>query len=46
MTARGRAAETAIRYHCRLSIETMHPRFAVIDPAGFSVVVTVNSGYE
>lgn len=46
MTARGRAAETAIRHHCRLSIETMHPRFAVIDPAGFSVVVTVNSGYE
>lgn len=41
-----RQAETAIRYHCRLSIETMHPRFAIIDPAGFSVVLTVNSGYE
>jgi len=24
----------------------MHPRFGVVDPAGFSVIVTVNSGYE
>lgn len=39
-------AETAIRHHCRLSIETLHPRFARVDPAGFSVIVTVNSGYE
>lgn len=39
-------AETAIRRHCRLSIETMHPRFARIDLAGFSVILTVNSGYE
>ncbi len=42
-----KAAETALRHHCRLSIETMHPRFAKLDKAGgFSIVVTVNSGYE
>lgn len=41
-----RQTDVAIRHHCRLSIETMHPRFAVLDPAGFSVIVTVNSGYE
>jgi hypothetical protein len=41
-----RQAETAIRHHCRLSIETLHPRFGLTDPAGFSVILTVNSGYE
>jgi hypothetical protein len=40
------AAQTALRHHCRLSTETTHPRFATIDPAGFSVILTVNSGYE
>lgn len=39
-------AETALQYHCRLSVETMHPRFGWRDPAGFSIVLTVNSGYE
>jgi hypothetical protein len=39
-------AEIALRYHCRLSIETMHPRFARLDPAGYSIVLTVNSGFE
>lgn len=39
------AAATALRYHCRLAIETMHPRFATRD-TDFSVIVTVNSGYE
>jgi hypothetical protein len=39
-------ADTALTYHCRLSIETMHARFSAIDPAGFSIVFTVNSGYE
>lgn len=39
--------ETAIRHHCRLAIETMHPRFMRLINAGFtSVIVTVNSGYE
>jgi hypothetical protein len=37
---------TAISQHCRLSIETMHPRFARVLPLGMSVVLTVNSGYE
>lgn len=41
-----RAAQTALRHHCRLSIETMHPRFGMLDRSGFSVVLTVNSGYE
>lgn len=37
---------TAIEHHCRLSIETMHPRFAWLVPGVASVVLTVNSGYE
>jgi len=37
---------TALAAHCRLSIETMHPRFSWIIPGGRSVVLTVNSGYE
>jgi len=41
-----RHQETAIAYHCRLSVETMHQRFARPLPAGLSVVLTVNSGYE
>lgn len=36
----------ALANHCRLSIETMHPRFARITPSGMSVALTVNSGYE
>ncbi|WP_158087255.1 hypothetical protein [Mycobacterium aquaticum] len=40
-------ATTALQHHCRLSIETMHPRFGKLDKAGgFSIVLTVNSGYE
>lgn len=39
-------AEVALRNHCRLSIETLHPRFGTVEPAGFSIVLTVNSGYE
>jgi hypothetical protein len=35
----------ALRHHCRLAIETMHPRFRFLF-AGHSVVLTVNSGYE
>ena len=41
----GRQAEAALRYHCRLGIETVHPRFGWREPA-FTVVLTVNSGYE
>jgi hypothetical protein len=40
------AARLALAHHCRLSVETIHPRFGRIDPAGFSIVLTVNSGYE
>lgn len=39
-------AETALRHHCRLALETMHPRFAQFDRAGFTVILTVNTGYE
>lgn len=42
-----RAVAVALEHHCRLSIETVHPRFSRLDRrAGFSVVLTVNSGYE
>jgi hypothetical protein len=38
---------TALDFHCRLATETMHPRFARVIRSGlFSVIVTVNSGYE
>lgn len=41
------SSEIALRYHCRLAIETIHPRFASVDRArGFTIVFTVNSGYE
>lgn len=37
----------ALEQHCRLSIETMRPEFCwAVPPAGVSVVLTVNSGYE
>lgn len=39
------AARTALRYHCRLGIETVHPRFSWRESL-FTVVLTVNSGYE
>ena len=39
--------KTALDYHCRLATETMHPRFARLIRGGlYSVIVTVNSGYE
>jgi hypothetical protein len=41
------AQHTALDFHCRLATETMHPRFARTIRGGlFSVIVTVNSGYE
>lgn len=36
----------ALQHHCRLAAETAHPRFAWADPRGFTVILTVNSGYE
>jgi hypothetical protein len=41
-----RSADVALAYHCRLAAETIHPRFSRVEPAGYSVVLTVNSGYE
>lgn len=38
--------QLALDRHCRLSIETMHPRFGRVLPSGLTVVLTVNSGYE
>jgi hypothetical protein len=40
--------QTAIAHHCRLAVETTHPRFAHwLDPGRrISLVLTVNSGYE
>jgi hypothetical protein len=39
------AQKTALDFHCRLATETAHPRFGRVRGA-FTVVVTVNSGYE
>lgn len=41
-----RRQQTALDWHCRLSVETMHPRFARRMASGLTVVLTVNSGYE
>lgn len=41
-----RHQKVALEYHCRLGIETSHPRFVRVRPDGLSVVLTVNSGYE
>ncbi len=35
----------ALRHHCRLAAETVHPRFSWASPM-FTHVLTVNSGYE
>jgi hypothetical protein len=41
-----RHQRTALDWHCRLAVETMHPRFGRLLPGGLSVVLTVNSGHE
>lgn len=38
--------ETALKHHCRLAGETVHPRFAELRKDGISLILTVNSGYE
>jgi len=43
--ARMSAADIALTHHCRLAAETLHPHFRTVDRS-FSVVLTVNSGYE
>lgn len=37
--------KTAIQHHCRLAVETIHPRFGMRG-ATYSLMLTVNSGYE
>ncbi len=37
--------QLALKFHCRLACETIHPRFAYRN-VGHSIVLTVNSGYE
>lgn len=37
--------QSALIAPCRLGVETVHPRFAYTG-ATFSIVLTVNSGYE
>jgi hypothetical protein len=37
----------ALREHCRLSLECVHPEFSYVPRPGIvSIVLTVNSGYE
>lgn len=40
-----RQQKIALDHHCRLAREAVHPRFATAGPL-FSIVLTVNSGYE
>ena len=45
--AMNKAQRIALDFHCRLATETLHPRFRRLRPGGlFSIVLTVNSGYE
>lgn len=37
--------QTAIKYHCRLAGETIHPRFRRVNEL-ISIIMTVDSGYE
>jgi len=38
---------TALDHHCRLAVETAHPRFSRwLNGKLVSLVLTVNSGYE
>lgn len=38
--------DVAIRYPCLLAGETAHPRYGHRLGAGFSLVLTINRGYE
>lgn len=40
------AQETAIANHCRLAAECVNPMFRHLLKNGFSLNLTVNSGYE
>lgn len=41
----GQQRRLALRHHCRLAHETIHPRFAWVE-GDHSIILTVNSGYE
>ena len=42
-----REQQTALDHHCRLAVETAHPRFgSLLHGGAVSLVLTVNSGYE
>jgi hypothetical protein len=41
-----RNQETALKFHCRLAFETAHPRFCSVPDPFYSLVLSVNSGYE
>ena len=41
-----KAQKTALEFHCRLAAECANPRFCRPLPGGYSLVLTVNSGYE
>lgn len=42
-----KAQRLALEHHCRLAVETIHPRFVRLIRGGlYSVILTVNSGYE
>jgi len=41
------AQQAALTHHCRLAVETAHPRFGSwLNGKLASLVLTVNSGYE
>jgi hypothetical protein len=40
-----RHQQIALDHPCRLAVETAHPRFGFVR-SGYTVVLTVNSGYE
>ena len=41
-----RRQEMALAHFCRLATETVHPRYRWTLPGGYSLVLTVNTGYE
>jgi len=36
----------ALENHCRFAFETMNPAFHHLSDEGYSLIITVNSGYE
>lgn len=38
--------KVALKFPCRLGIETTHPRFCYVVSHAYSIVLTINNGYE